>query len=153
MIWTFLNMGKIGNLMTLPPNLGKFEIQKQDQVVNSLGSKMLLEFGIAQLSLSLCVLFSCCSRYVAFLELIHLNDLLVDVTFLFLTDQKPRKIYRRMDDRRTTEKKGTYRILPSWKKSSIQTLILESKEKNSTFRSSTQGIRDLTGWMEAEEHC
>ena len=33
------------------------------------------ECGTAQLSHLLIVLFSCCSRYVAFFELIHLNDL------------------------------------------------------------------------------
>ena len=62
--------------------------RNQDRGVNSLGYKMLLEFGIAQLSLSLCVLFSCCSRYVAFIDVIHLDDLLDDVTFLFSTNQK-----------------------------------------------------------------
>ena len=35
------------------------------------------ECGTGKLSLSLFVLFSCCSRYVAFFNLIHLNDLLV----------------------------------------------------------------------------
>ena len=45
----------------------------------------------AKLSLSLCVLFSWCSWYVAFVELIHLNDLLDDVTFPLLTNQRPRK--------------------------------------------------------------
>ena len=36
------------------------------------------ECGTAKLSLPLFVLFSCCSRYVAFVDLINLNDLLVD---------------------------------------------------------------------------
>ena len=49
------------------------------------------ESDTAQLSLSLFVLLYCCSRYVAFVELIHHNDLLDDVTFLPLTDQRPRK--------------------------------------------------------------
>ena len=49
------------------------------------------ECGPAQYSLLLLVFHSCCSRYVAFVELIHLEDLLDDVTFLFLTNQKPRK--------------------------------------------------------------
>ena len=40
--------------------------------------------GTAHLSLSLFVLFSCFSIYVAFVELIHLNDLLKDVTFICL---------------------------------------------------------------------
>ena len=60
---------------------------KQGQVVNSSCFRMLLdmvklslikaESSKAKFSLSLFVLFSCCSRYVAFVELIHLNDLLV----------------------------------------------------------------------------
>ena len=52
---------------------------------------MLLECGTAQFSLSLFVLFPRCSRYFAFVKLIHLNDFLDNVTFLFLTNQKPRK--------------------------------------------------------------
>ena len=38
-------------------------------------------------------LFSCCSRYVRFVELIHVNDLLDDETFIFSTNQRPAKIY------------------------------------------------------------
>ena len=34
------------------------------------------------------------SRYVAFVELIHLNDLLDDITFTLLTIQRPRKCDR-----------------------------------------------------------
>ena len=49
------------------------------------------ECSTDQLSLSLFVLLSKCSRYVAFVELIHLNDLLDDVTFTLLTNQRPRK--------------------------------------------------------------
>ena len=49
------------------------------------------ECGTAQLSLSLFILFSYCSRYVAFVKLINLNDLLDDVTFPLLTKQRPRK--------------------------------------------------------------
>ena len=45
------------------------------------------ECSIAQLRLSLFILFSCCSRYVAFVELIHLNDLNDNETFIFLTNQ------------------------------------------------------------------
>ena len=41
------------------------------------------KWGPAQFSLSLFVLYSGCSRYIAFVELIHLDDLLDDVTFLF----------------------------------------------------------------------
>ena len=75
------------------------------------------EFGTAQLSLLLCVLYFCSSRYVAFVELIHLNDLLDDVTFPLSTNQKPRKNLqtddgrttdgRQTDDRRTTDGRQT----------------------------------------------
>ena len=44
------------------------------------GQFILIQFksvcGTVKLSLSLFVLFSCCSCYVAFVKLIHLNDLL-----------------------------------------------------------------------------
>ena len=47
---------------------------------------------MAQLSsIPLFVLLSCCSRYVVSVELIHLNDLLGNVTFLLSTNQRPRK--------------------------------------------------------------
>ena len=81
-------------------------------MVTNSGSKMMLGLGKAQLSLSLFVLFSCRSRYIAFVELIHLDDLLNDVTFLFLTHQKPRKNLRTVGQ--TTDRKGTYRArMPS----------------------------------------
>ena len=47
----------------------------------------------AQPSLLLFAFFSCCSRYVTFVELIHLNDLLDNVAFLFSTNQRPAKIF------------------------------------------------------------
>ena len=57
-----------------------------------------------------------CFPAAAFVKLIHLNDLLDDVTFLFLTIQKPKKIYRRTAGRRQTDRKVTYRArLPSLK--------------------------------------
>ena len=65
------------------------------------------ELGQAQLNHSLFVLCSCCSRYVAFVELIHLNDLLDNVTFLFSTNQKPRK--KLTHRRQTADRKLTYR--------------------------------------------
>ena len=62
----------------------------------------------AQLRLSLFSLFSCCSRYcrwggwaqqyVSFVELIHLNDLNDDVTFIFLTNQRPKNLRRQTTD-------------------------------------------------------
>ena len=55
--------------------------KKQDRVVNPSGFKMLLECRTALLSLSLFVLFSCCSRYVAFVKLIDLNGLLDNDSF------------------------------------------------------------------------
>ena len=85
---------------------------KQDRVFNSSGFKMLLdmvklsliksECSTAQLSLSLFVLFFCCNRYVAFVELINLNDLLDNVTFYFRPIRSLEKIDRRMDDRKVT---------------------------------------------------
>ena len=63
---------------------------------------MLSECGTAQLSLPLFVLCSCCSRYVVFVELIHLNDLLDNITFLLPTNQRPKKIYTRTKDRKLT---------------------------------------------------
>ena len=72
------------------------------------------ECGTAQLSLLLCVLYFCSSRYVAFVELIDLNDLLDDVTFPLSTNQKPRKNLHTED--RRTDRKVTYRArLPSLK--------------------------------------
>ena len=47
------------------------------------------ECGTTQFSLVLFVLYSCCSRSVAFVKLIHLNDLLDDVNFLFSTNERP----------------------------------------------------------------
>ena len=68
------------------------------------------ECGTAQLSLLLCVLYFCSSRYVAFVELIDLNDLLDDVTFPLSTNQKPRKNLhthtQTTDDRRTDGQKS-----------------------------------------------
>ena len=53
------------------------------------------ECGTAQLSLSLFLLYRVqranSSRYVAFVELIHLNNLLDSVTFSLLTNHRPRK--------------------------------------------------------------
>ena len=46
---------------------------------------------------SLFDLFSCCRIYAAFVALIHLNDLLDDVTFLFWTKQKLRKSDKKSD--------------------------------------------------------
>ena len=40
------------------------------------------------------VLLSHCSRYVAFAQLVHLNDLIGDVTFTLLTNQRPTKCDR-----------------------------------------------------------
>ena len=93
---------------------------KQDRVVNSSGFKMLLdmvvklsltksECGTAQLTLSLFVLLSCCNRFVVFVELIHLNDLLDDVIFLFSANQKPRKNWH-TDDRRTMDRQKMWLI-------------------------------------------
>ena len=42
-----------------------------------------------------------CSRYVTFVELVYLNDLLGDVPFLFLTNQTPAKIYHTRTHSRT----------------------------------------------------
>ena len=68
------------------------------------------ECGTAQLSLLLCVLYFCSSRYVAFVELINLNALLDDVTFPLSTNQKPRKNLHtdgRTTDGRTTDGRTT----------------------------------------------
>ena len=61
-----------------------FEIKMLSVVLKS-------KCGTAKLSLPLFLLFSCCSRYVAFVKLIHFNFLLEDVTFPLSTNQKPRK--------------------------------------------------------------
>ena len=107
--------------------------KQQDRVVNCSGSDMVnfllyrvqrvnttktgiilisfnSECGTAQLSLLLCVLYFCSSRYVAFVELIDLNDLLDDVTFPLSTNQKPRKNLHtdgRTTDGRTTDGRTT----------------------------------------------
>ena len=60
------------------------------------------ECGTAQLSLLLCVLYFCSSRYVAFVELINLNNLLDDVSFPLSSNQKPRKKLH-MDGRQTDD--------------------------------------------------
>ena len=80
------------------------------------------ECGKAQISLLLCVLYFWSSRYVPFVELIHLLN---DVMFQLSTNQKPRKNLHtdgrhtddgRMTDGRRTDRKVTYRArLPSLK--------------------------------------
>ena len=62
--------------------------------------------GTAQLSHLLFILYSSCSRYVAFVELIRLDDLLDNVTFLFSTNQKP--IKNLQTHTHTTDTKVTY---------------------------------------------
>ena len=46
-------------------------------------------------------LFSCCSRYINFVELIHVHDLLDDEIFIYLTNQRPAKIYHALTYSRT----------------------------------------------------
>ena len=86
------------------------------------------EFGTAKLSLPLFVWFSCCSRYVVFVKLIHLNDLLDDVTFPLSTNQKPRRnlhTHGRHTDDTQTYRKVAYRArLPSLKISTLRASVI-----------------------------
>ena len=115
--------------------------------------------GTAQIRLLLFVFYSCCNRYVAFVELIHLNDLLDDVTFPLSTNQKPRKNLhtdgRRTDDRRTTDgrrtdRKVTYRArLPSLK--TLFTRKFESFMYCPFVFSKMSILRKFLAWFNASE--
>ena len=59
------------------------------------------------------VLYSCCTRDAAFVELIPLDDLLVDVMFLFSTNKKPRKNVHTKE--RLQNEKTSYRMTSSLK--------------------------------------
>ena len=74
-----------------PNFLGRLHLFESSSFLGSfsfLGTFFIFEVW-AQLSLLLFVLLSCCSRYVGFIHLIHLNDLIDDGTFMYLTNKRP----------------------------------------------------------------